>query len=128
MSSVNMNKAGMEGAPKEVINRIYKELTDGSDFTKVEKAKEKEYIDSGLVVKRRIQYATPDEIRSAGKTMQVSVDRVRESLRFDRILVHVGSGENNLSYILLNHNLDYPKSFKKLLFICNRHGHVLRRS
>lgn len=98
MSSVNMNKAGMEGAPKEVINKIYKEVTEGSTFTKVEKAKEKEYIDSGLFVKRRIQNATPDEIRSAGKTMQVAVDRVRESLRFDRILVHVGSGENSLTF------------------------------
>ena len=116
MSSVNMNKAGMEGAPKEVINKIYKEVTEGSAFTKVEKAKEKEYIDSALVVNRRIQNATPDEIRSAGKTMQVAVDRVRESLRFHRILVHVGLDENILSYILLNHNLHNPKSFKKSIF------------
>ena len=108
-----MNKAGMEGAPKEVINKIYKEVTEGSAFTKVEKAKEKEYIDSALVVNRRIQNATPDEIRSAGKTMQVAVDRVRESLRFERILVHVGLDENILSYILLNHNLHNPGLCRK---------------
>ena len=44
MSSVNTNKAGMERAPKEEINRIYEELTKNSTFTKVEKVKEQEYI------------------------------------------------------------------------------------
>ena len=97
MSSVNMNKAGMERAPKEEINRIYEELTKNSTFTKVEKVKEQEYIDSGLIVKKKIQYATPDEIESARKTMEVAVERVRESLRFDRILVHVASDENIIS-------------------------------
>jgi len=125
MSSVNMNKAGMEGAPKEEINRIYEECTRDSAFTKKEKAKEQEYIDSALVVKQRILYATPDEVRSARKTMQVAVERVRESLRFNRVVVHVGLDENIVFYsvtvILLKtkHNINTP-----VLFITN-HSNVI---